>query len=68
MDRISVSSSNVISVGYDGDSMTLEIEFNNGIYQYYDVPEDIFQELINASSIGSFIHQNIKNNYSYSPV
>ena len=57
-----------ISVGYDGDSMTLEIEFNNGIYQYYDVPEDIFQELINASSIGSFIHQNIKNNYSYSPV
>jgi len=48
--------------------MTLEIEFNNGIYQYYDVPEDIFQELINASSIGSFIHQNIKNNYSYSPV
>ncbi len=48
--------------------MTLEIEFNNGIYQYYDVPEDIFQELINASSIGSFIHHNIKNHYSYSPV
>lgn len=66
MERIPVSSSNIASVGYDSETSTLQIEFNNGsIYDYYDVPEDIYTALINAGSVGSFFHANIRNIYSY---
>jgi hypothetical protein len=30
MDRIPVSSSSIVSIGYDPDSLTLEIEFKSG--------------------------------------
>ena len=43
MERQSVSSSNLRSIGYDHSSSTLEVEFNNGsIYQYFDVPENVY--------------------------
>lgn len=39
MDRETVQSSNIASVGYDLSSSTLEIEFKSGgIYQYSGVP------------------------------
>lgn len=68
MERSPVSSSNIVSVGYDSDSQTLEVEFNSGLYQYYDVPEYIYEEFINAGSLGSYLHNNIKNIFSYSRV
>lgn len=38
------------SVGYDSESMILEIEFHGcGIYQYSKVPQDIHEGLMNAS-------------------
>lgn len=61
MERIPVQSSNLASVGYNADSLTLEIEFyHGGIYQYYGVPQDIYDGLINAPSKGTYFHQNIK--------
>ncbi|MEZ8159106.1 KTSC domain-containing protein [Vibrio splendidus] len=68
MERISVSSSNLVSVGYDADAMILEVEFNSGIYQYYDVPEYVHQELMSAPSIGSYLHHNVKSSFSYAQV
>ncbi|EGR5121793.1 KTSC domain-containing protein [Vibrio cholerae] len=68
MERTAVSSSNLVSVGYDADSMTLEVEFNNGIYQYYDVPEYIYEELMSATSAGSYLHQNIKGSFRFSRI
>ena len=66
MDRIHVNSSNIESIGYENSSQTLEISFiNSGIYQYYGVPYDIYQGLMNADSHGRFLHQYIKNNFSY---
>jgi hypothetical protein len=66
MNRTPVQSSNVASVGYDSDTLTLEVEFTNGsVYQYFDVPEVEYQNLIGAASIGSCLNQNIKNNYRY---
>jgi hypothetical protein len=67
MERISVNSSNVSSVGYDADSQTLEIEFNNGgVYQYSGVPESVYEGMMGADSKGKYFHANIKNTYSYS--
>jgi len=64
MNRIPVTSSNVASVGYDPVSMTLEVEFRSGgVYQYFDVPESVYQALVGASSVGQYLNANIKNIY-----
>lgn len=69
MNRQSVISSNIASIGYDSDSQTLEVEFlNGGVYQYFDLPQHIYEEFINASSLGQYLAQNIKGNYRYSKV
>lgn len=66
MERRSVSSSNLSSVGYDSDTNTLEIEFNSGtVYRYFDVPVHVYDDLMNSGSHGSFFSHNIKNTYSY---
>jgi hypothetical protein len=70
MERLPVQSSNLVSVGYDPETLTLEIEFHNGgIYQYIGVPPEIYEGLISAGSKGTFFHQFIKKGgYTYSKV
>jgi hypothetical protein len=69
MNRTPVSSSNIASIGYNASTLTLEVEFRDGsIYQYFDVPENVYQEFMQASSKGQFLHANIKNNYRYTRV
>lgn len=69
MERKPVTSSNIASIGYDESTSTLEIEFlNNSIYQYFDVPQQIYQGLMQADSHGQFLAQNIKGVYRYSKV
>jgi hypothetical protein len=61
MNRTPVSSSNLVSVGYDTLNSILEIEFNSGsIYQYYNVPQSVYAGLMAASSHGSYFDANIK--------
>jgi hypothetical protein len=64
MERQPVESSNLVSVGYDENTSTLEIEFRSGTYQYFDVPHHIYEELMHSSSIGSYHYQNIKNAFA----
>lgn len=69
MNRQSVASSNIVSVGYDAASETLEIEFQNGgVYQYYNVGQSTFDEFMAASSKGKFFAYQIKNAFPYSRV
>lgn len=70
MERIPVESSNLASVGYDKDSSTLEVEFQNGaIYQYFGVPEIEYSGLMKAASKGSYLNQNIKKaGYTYTRI
>ena len=67
MERISVSSSNLASVGYDAINAVLEVEFNHGgIYQYSGVPDEVHQGLMSAGSHGSYFDQFVKKaGYSY---
>lgn len=66
MDRIPVESTSIQDIGYDATTMTLEIGFKHGaVYQYFDVPETVFEELMRADSKGKFLHANIKNSYRY---
>jgi hypothetical protein len=69
MKRIPVSSSNVAAVGYDPNTQTLQVEFNSGsIYQYFDVPQTIYEALISAESVGKFLNAQIKGYYRYAKV
>ncbi|RAI44344.1 KTSC domain-containing protein [Rhodoplanes roseus] len=69
MDRESVSSTNVASIGYDNATETLEVEFlNGGIYQYYNVSGELYEQFRAAGSKGQFLARYIKNAYPYSRV
>lgn len=69
MDRDAVTSSNIISAGYDPTSETLEIEFKDGsVYQYYNVSEHLYEQFQSASSKGQFFNIYIKNAVPFSRV
>ena len=69
MKRKSVDSSNLASIGYDPSSKILEVEFKHGgVYQYFYVPENIYEELMNADSHGVYFSANIRNEYEYQKV
>lgn len=69
MERINVVSSNIKSIGYDESSTILEIEFlNSRLYQYFNVPIEIYDELMNADSQGKYFNANIKNIFDWNEV
>jgi ATP-dependent DNA helicase RecG len=62
--RIPVASSNIASVGYDAEKKLLEIEFHHGaIYQYFDVPEKVYEELMSSPSQGAYFKNEIKSKF-----
>ena len=64
--RIPVASSNIASVGYDVENKILEIEFHHGaVYQYFDVPENLYEELMSSSAIGSYYMNEIKDIFEH---
>lgn len=69
MERQNVSSSNISSIGYDDVQQILEVEFHGGrVYHYYDVPMYVYEELMDASSHGTYLSANVKGNYQYDQV
>jgi hypothetical protein len=69
MNMIQVASSNIAAIGYDEASSTLQVEFNNGtVYQYFDIPEYLFEGIRDADSVGGYLAAQIKGNYRYSKV
>lgn len=69
MERQSVDSKLATSVGYNAETSTLEIEFKTtgAVWQYADVPESVFNEMM-AGSIGKYFHAHIKGQYPESQV
>ena len=65
MERKSVNSSTIRSVGYEPNSQTLEIEFTSGsIYQYSRVSPEIYRKLMAAPTIGSYFKNNIEDEFT----
>ncbi len=66
MERLEVVSSVVQSAGH---SRVLEIQFESGrVYQYFDVPESVYQELMQAESKGKYFNAHIRNQYPYQEI
>jgi len=69
MDRKPVTSSNLLSVGYDSASNILEIEFKDGgVYHYSGVPENTYTGIMNAPSKGIYLNQHVKGRHQYKKV
>ena len=66
VEMIPVSSSNVQAIGYNEANQVLYVSFlNNTLYSYQGVPIAEFYGLQNASSVGTYLNQNIKGVYNY---
>jgi hypothetical protein len=64
MKRTPVESSNVKSIGYHAEKLTLEVEFHNGgVYQYYGVRPEHHAALMAAPSKGKHLHQHFRGKY-----
>ncbi|HEY5536456.1 MAG TPA: KTSC domain-containing protein [Ignavibacteria bacterium] len=66
MNRISVVSSMIHSIGYEVETSTLEIEFvsDSSVYQYYNFPEYLYNDFMSSDSKGKYFHANIKGKYN----
>jgi len=70
MSRIYVNSSSLDWIEYDNTTSILRIGFRSGgTYEYYDVPVEIYDGLLDAPSKGSYLHYNVKlAGYSYNRI
>lgn len=64
MDMIRVTSSAILSIGYDLNSQRMKITFVEGhTYDFCRVPEYIFTGLLRAGSKGRYNNDHIKDRY-----
>jgi hypothetical protein len=64
--RRRVQSSVIRSAGYDAAASILELEFadSRAVYDYYDVPLSVYEELLSADSMGVYFNEFIKDLYA----
>jgi len=66
MNVISVGSSTLATIAYDGTHELLQLEFNShAFYQYFGVPAIVHEGLLYAPSKGSYFNQNIRGKFRY---
>lgn len=68
-----VESSNIARIGWVGNVIygngstpkdVLRVEFSYGaVYDYINVPKEVYEELLNAESIGAYLNRQIKEKY-----
>ena len=60
------ASSNIARFAYDDGSRVLKVEFMNGsVYDYFDVPDQVFNGMKSASSVGQYLAQQVKGTFRY---
>ena len=60
VEMIPVQSTDVLAVGYDEENQILHVQFLSGSeYIYKGVPQHEFEGLLNAPSVGSYLHRMI---------
>jgi hypothetical protein len=65
MERKSVSSSSIRSVGFDERNRVLEVEFSDGrIIQYSGVSAEVHRRLMSAPSIVSYFRDNVEESFT----
>jgi hypothetical protein len=62
MQRVSVDSSSIASIGYAPEQQVLELEFRQSreVYQYFDVPAEEHAAFLAADSKGTYLNLHFK--------
>jgi len=61
MQLIPVTSSNLSQIGYDPDTMTMQIMFKNGsLYAYQNVEPDTYETMMSSGDPGRYFTEIIK--------
>jgi hypothetical protein len=69
MKTIAVNSTTLRTVGYDTEHQLLQIEFQNrSIYQYFEVPATVYEELMQAPSKGAYFNRSIRPRFDFALV
>lgn len=67
INHVPVSSSLVLSAGYDSSERVLELALRFGTYRYYNVPIGVYRELLESSSKGKYFHRYIAGSFDTTP-
>ena len=63
---LTVQSSLLASVAYDHGRAILQLEFDGGaVYQYFGVPVQSYQELLQAASHGAYFNRHIRSLFRF---
>jgi hypothetical protein len=63
---VDINSTNLKSASYDTENKVLTVVFNNGsIYNYIDVPWEVFTKFRMSDSQGKFLNTKIKGIYEF---
>lgn len=66
--RVKLDSSAIAFATYGFEGCTLDLEFREGNhYRYFNVPQSVFEALLEAESAGAFWND-VKDNYRYQPL
>ena len=66
MEMVKVKSSNLDSIGYNESDRKLRVLFKGGrLYEYSNVPIDIFIALQKAESLGKFFQANVRTSFKF---
>lgn len=69
MDLKPVVSGHIAAVGYDVEKQRLEVIFQNGArYEYFGVPPEIHEEMMDAPSIGQYHAFQIRGKFTHGKV
>jgi hypothetical protein len=69
MTRLKVNSPTILSVGYEPDSESLQLEFpGSTVYEYHKVKPVIYMGLMYTDSKGHYFNRHIKDQYEYTLV
>lgn len=64
MELIKVDSSMIYALGYDEEQQVLEVVFKRtGVYRYRNVPKEVYEQLMNSDSKGSYMRDLIIDMY-----
>jgi hypothetical protein len=69
MKPVAVESTTLTTVAYDADRELLQLGFRDqAVYCYFDVPADVHENLLRASSKGSYFNRFIRGRFAHTRV
>jgi len=69
IERKPVKSHTILTMGFDKLTKTLQVEFRNkAVYDYYDVPEFLYERSLTKNSINTYLNKAVYNKYKYKKV